>query len=224
MGHPSRKEDNLYEEYAVTLEGRVSTKTSIGSPAYYIFLKRMIDIFFSIVGIILAIPILLVTALAIKLETPGPVFFLQERVGLNGKYFNVIKLRSMGVNAEKNGAQWAQKNDPRVTKVGAFIRKTRIDEIPQLFNVLKGEMSMVGPRPERPMFTAQFNEEIPGFVRRITVKPGVTGWAQVNGGYEITPEEKLELDLFYIENQSLWMDFKVLLKTIKVVLTGNGAR
>lgn len=130
----------------------------------------------------------------------------------------------MGVNAEKNGAQWATKNDPRVTKVGAFIRKTRIDELPQLFNVLKGDMSLIGPRPERPMFTAQFNEEIPGFIDRLQVKPGITGWAQVNGGYDITPREKLELDRYYINNMSFWLDLKIILKTIKVCITGDGAR
>mgnify|MGYP001317651074 FL=1 len=172
----------------------------------------------------IAIPIILIFAVIIKLETPGPAFFLQERVGLHGKYFKVIKLRSMGVNAEKNGAQWATKNDPRVTKVGAFIRKTRIDELPQLFNVLKGDMSLIGPRPERPMFTAQFNEEIPGFIDRLQVKPGITGWAQVNGGYDITPKEKLELDRYYINNMSFWLDLKIILKTIKVCITGDGAR
>ena len=178
----------------------------------------------SLLALPIAIPIILIFAVIIKLETPGPAFFLQERVGLHGKYFKVIKLRSMGVNAEKNGAQWATKNDPRVTKVGAFIRKTRIDELPQLFNVLKGDMSLIGPRPERPMFTAQFNEEIPGFIDRLQVKPGITGWAQVNGGYDITPKEKLELDRYYINNMSFWLDLKIILKTIKVCLTGDGAR
>ncbi len=121
----------------------------------------------------------------------------------------------MRMDAEKNGAQWAQQNDPRVTKVGAFIRKTRIDELPQFINIIKGDMSIVGPRPERPNFTAQFDQEIPGFV---------TGWAQVNGGYEISPSEKLVLDIEYIENGSLAMDIKILFKTVKVVVTGDGAR
>lgn len=178
----------------------------------------------SLLALPIAIPIILIFIIIIKLETPGPVFFLQERVGLHGRYFKVIKLRSMGVDAEKNGAQWAAKNDPRVTKVGAFIRKTRIDELPQLFNVLKGDMSLVGPRPERPMFTAQFNDEIPGFIDRLQVKPGITGWAQVNGGYDITPKEKLELDRYYINNMSFWLDLKIILKTIKVCITGDGAR
>lgn len=167
--------------------------------------------------------------IAIKLETPGPAFFyLQERVGLNGKYFKVIKLRSMLIDAEKKWCPMGyKKNDKRVTKkIGSFIRKkTRIDEIPQLINVLKGEMSLVGPRPERPVFTAQFNEEIPGFINRLLVKPGLTGWAQVNGGYEITPKEKkLELDLYYIRELSVWLDLKIIMKTVNVVLTGDGAR
>ncbi|MED4972215.1 exopolysaccharide biosynthesis polyprenyl glycosylphosphotransferase [Geobacillus thermoleovorans] len=191
---------------------------------YYPYVKRFLDILLSLLALPIAIPIILIFAVIIKLETPGPAFFLQERVGLHGKYFKVIKLRSMGVNAEKNGAQWATKNDPRVTKVGAFIRKTRIDEFPQLFNVLKGDMSLIGPRPERPMFTAQFNEEIPGFIDRLQVRPGITGWAQVNGGYDITPKEKLELDRYYINNMSFWLDLKIILKTIKVCITGDGAR
>ncbi|ALF11970.1 UDP-phosphate N-acetylgalactosaminyl-1-phosphate transferase [Parageobacillus thermoglucosidasius] len=191
---------------------------------YYPYVKRFLDILLSLLALPIAIPIILIFAIIIKLETPGPAFFLQERVGLHGKYFKVIKLRSMGVNAEKNGAQWATKNDPRVTKVGAFIRKTRIDELPQLFNVLKGDMSLIGPRPERPMFTAQFNKEIPGFIDRLQVKPGITGWAQVNGGYDITPREKLELDRYYINNISFWLDLKIILKTIKVCITGDGAR
>ena len=130
----------------------------------------------------------------------------------------------MRIDAEKNGAQWAQKNDPRITKVGNFIRKTRIDEIPQLLNILKGDMGLIGPRPERPELTYQFNEEIPGFINRLVVKPGLTGWAQVNGGYEISPQEKLVWDLDYIKNRSILMDIKIILRTVKVVITGEGAR
>ncbi|WP_240189890.1 exopolysaccharide biosynthesis polyprenyl glycosylphosphotransferase [Bacillus sp. P14.5] len=192
--------------------------------SYYNFSKRIMDVILALIGLILTLPILIFFCLAIKLETPGPAFYLQERVGHNGKYFRVIKLRSMGMDAEKKGAQWAERNDPRITRIGNFIRKTRIDEIPQLINVLHGDMSMIGPRPERPMFTAQFNEDIPGFVKRLVVKPGVTGWAQINGGYEITPNEKLELDLYYIENMNLALDCKILLYTIKVVFSGEGAR
>lgn len=203
--------------------------TKLSSPIYwgntgYFFIKRVFDIILSTLGIIVSAPIILLFFILIKVETPGPAFFFQERVGLGGKYFNVIKLRSMGIDAEKNGAQWAQENDPRVTIIGSFIRKTRIDELPQLFNVFKGDMTLVGPRPERPVFTAQFNQEIPGFVMRLRVKPGITGWAQINGGYDITPKQKLELDNYYIKNMSFWMDLKILLFTVVVCLTGNGAR
>jgi lipopolysaccharide/colanic/teichoic acid biosynthesis glycosyltransferase len=162
--------------------------------------------------------------IAIKLESPGPVFYKQERVGLNGKRFEIIKLRSMRTDAEKNGPQWAAKNDPRVTRVGKFIRKTRIDELPQLINILRGDMSLIGPRPERPVFTEKFDKEIPGFKKRLLVKPGLTGWAQVNGGYEMTPAEKFELDMFYIQNQSFKMDMQILFRTVWVVVSGNGAR
>lgn len=172
----------------------------------------------------MTLPLIVIFGILIKLESEGPIFFRQERVGQHGKYFYVIKLRSMKDDAEKNGAQWAERDDPRVTKVGKFIRKTRIDELPQLWNVLKGDMSLIGPRPERPMFTAQFNNQIPVFVERLIVKPGLTGWAQVNGGYDITPREKLKYDLYYINNMNLLLDLKIILLTIKVVFTGNGAR
>ncbi len=220
----TRKVDsNLYEEYAVAIDGAFEQNHSIPQSSYQL-IKRFMDVLMALIGLIATIPILLVFCIAIKLETPGKVFYLQERVGLQGKYFKVIKLRSMGIDAEKSGAQWADKNDPRITKIGAFIRKTRIDEIPQLLNVINGDMSIIGPRPERPMFTALFNEEIPGFVERLGVKPGITGWAQVNGGYDITPKEKLNLDLYYIRNRSLSMDLKIVFKTIRIVLTGEGAR
>ena len=190
----------------------------------YPYIKRTFDIVISLIGIIIASPVILLVAVLIKIETPGPSFFLQERVGMYGKYFNVIKLRSMSIDAEKNGARWAEKNDPRITRVGRVIRKTRIDELPQLWNVLIGDMSLVGPRPERPVFTAQFNEEIPGFVERLVVKPGITGWAQINGGYDITPMEKLMLDQYYINNMSFRLDITIAFKTLWVCLSGSGAR
>lgn len=224
MGVSANRNNDFFREYAVTVETPYIAEKQKTNVTYYPYIKRLLDIILSLAALPVAIPVIILFAIIIKLETPGPAFFLQERVGLHGKYFKVIKLRSMGVNAEKNGAQWAAKNDPRVTRVGAFIRKTRIDELPQLFNVLKGDMSLIGPRPERPMFTAQFNEEIPGFIDRLQVKPGITGWAQVNGGYDISPREKLELDRYYIHNMSFWLDLKIILKTIKVCLTGDGAR
>ncbi|MBB6283137.1 sugar transferase [Geobacillus subterraneus] len=224
MGASAKQDNDLFKEYAITLDVPYIAEKKTTNVKYYLYIKRFLDIILSLLALPVAIPIIMIFAIIVKLETPGPAFFLQERVGLYGKYFKVIKLRSMTVNAEKNGAQWAVKNDPRVTKVGGFIRKTRIDELPQLFNVLKGDMSLIGPRPERPMFTAQFNEEIPGFIDRLQVRPGITGWAQVNGGYDITPREKLELDRYYIEHMSFWLDLKIILKTIKVCLTGDGAR
>lgn len=196
----------------------------IGGSSLYAATKRLGEIIFSIGLLLFTLPVLVITAILIKLESPGPIFYKQERNGLGGRLFSVIKFRSMRIDAEKNGPQWAKKHDSRVTRVGQFIRKTRIDELPQLINVLRGEMSLIGPRPERPMFTEQFDKEIPGFKKRLLVKPGVTGWAQVNGGYDITPEEKLKLDMYYIEKQSLSLDIKILLKTVWVVISGNGAR
>lgn len=190
----------------------------------YSYFKRLTDIVLALLGLIISFPIILLFIFLIKLESPGPAFYFQKRVGLNGKYFDIVKLRSMRIDAEKNGAQWAEKNDNRITKTGSFIRKTRIDELPQFFNILTGDMSLIGPRPERPVFTAQFNEEIPGFINRLKVKPGLTGWAQINGGYDISPEEKLKLDCFYIENMGFLLDIKILFRTIIVCVTGNGAR
>ncbi|KYZ67500.1 sugar transferase [Bacillus sp. GZT] len=190
----------------------------------YLGLKYSMDFIFSLIGLIGLAPVILMFSLFIMLESPGPPFYFQERLGKNGKKFNVIKLRSMRADAEKNGAKWAEKNDTRVTKIGQFIRKTRIDELPQLFNILKGDMTLVGPRPERPVFTEKFEKEIPGFRNRLKVKPGLTGWAQVNGGYEITPKEKLDLDIVYINNASIKLDIKIMVLTVRVVFTGEGAR
>ncbi|MCC0631266.1 MULTISPECIES: sugar transferase [Clostridioides] len=186
--------------------------------------QRVMDLVLSILGLVVGLPLIAIFGILIKIEDKGPITYKQERLGKCGRRFYIYKLRSMRTDAEKFGAQWAEKDDPRITKVGKFIRKTRIDEIPQLFNILKGDMGLIGPRPERPNFTVQFNEEIPGFINRLAIKPGLTGWAQVNGGYEITPEEKLKEDIYYIKNRSILLDFKILFKTVKVVLTGDGAR
>lgn len=191
---------------------------------FYDIFSRILDILLSLSGLTIGIPLIIIFGVLVKLEDGGPIIYKQERLGKDGKMFNLYKIRSMRIDAEKFGVQWAQNNDPRVLRVGKFIRKTRIDEIPQLFNILKGDMSIVGPRPERPMFTMQFNEEIEGFINRLVVKPGLTGLAQVNGGYEMTPEEKLEWDVKYIENRSNLLDIKIILKTIKIILTGYGAR
>lgn len=191
---------------------------------FYDIFSRILDILLSLLGLTIGIPLIMIFGMLVKLEDGGPIIYKQERLGKDGKIFNLYKIRSMRIDAEKFGVQWAQNNDPRVLKVGRFIRKTRIDEIPQLFNILKGDMHIVGPRPERPMFTMQFNEEIEGFVNRLSVKPGLTGLAQVNGGYEMTPEEKLEWDVKYIKNRSNLLDIEIILKTIKIILTGYGAR
>ncbi len=190
--------------------------------------KRVFDIVFSLLLIMLSAPIMLVAAILIKLDSRGPVFYRQERVGQNGGTFMVAKFRSMRTDAEQDGKpRWASAQDDRVTRVGNVIRKLRIDELPQLFNVLKGEMSLVGPRPERPYFVEQLTREIPYFAVRHSVKPGVTGWAQVRYQYGSTVEdsqEKLQYDLYYVKNHSLFLDLVVMFETVGVVLTGKGAR
>ncbi|PFB95604.1 UDP-phosphate N-acetylgalactosaminyl-1-phosphate transferase [Bacillus cereus] len=216
--------DNLAREYHRSASDTQVIQIESNQSKVYLGIKYILDIMFSLIGLLVLGPVILMFSILIMLESPGAPFYLQERLGLKGKKFRVIKLRSMRNDAEKNGAKWAEKNDPRITKIGVFIRKTRIDELPQLFNILKGDMSLVGPRPERPMFTEKFEQEIPGFKKRLKVKPGLTGWAQVNGGYEITPKEKLDLDVYYIKNASIILDFKIIIRTVKVVITGDGAR
>ncbi|MDM4764858.1 TIGR03013 family XrtA/PEP-CTERM system glycosyltransferase [Pelomonas sp. SE-A7] len=190
--------------------------------------KRIFDVLFSSAILLLSLPLMLVTALAIRFESRGPVLYRQERVGLNGEVFEVIKFRSMRTDAEKDGKpRWATLNDDRVTRVGKFIRKVRIDELPQLLNVLRGEMSLVGPRPERQFFVDDLVTKIPYYAVRHSVKPGVTGWAQVRYEYGSTIEdsvEKLQYDLYYVKNHTLFLDLLILLETVAVVLTGKGAR
>ncbi len=187
--------------------------------------KRVIDLLAAFLLCTVAIPVGLITALAIKLESPGPVFYKQRRTGQYNDEFEVIKFRSMRSDAEKSGAQWAIQNDTRVTKVGNFIRKTRIDELPQIINILKGEMSIVGPRPEREVFIAKLEKEIPYYRFRHAVKPGVTGLAQVSYPYGASVEDavwKHKYDIYYIKHHSTLLDIKILLKTVKVVLFGMG--
>jgi sugar transferase (PEP-CTERM system associated) len=190
--------------------------------------KRVFDLFSASILLLLAAPVMLVTAVFIKLESPGPLFYRQERTGQNGRSFSIAKFRSMRNDAEKDGKPvWAAANDSRVTRVGAVIRRLRIDELPQLFNVLVGDMSLVGPRPERPYFVEQLTQEIPFYALRHSVKPGVTGWAQVRYPYGATVEdsqEKLQYDLYYVKNHTLFLDLVVLMETVGVVLTGKGAR
>lgn len=192
-------------------------------------LSRLFDIVASLTILILTSPVLLITAFLIALEDgfKEPIFYRQERVGKNGQRFQLLKFRSMQVNAEKNGAQWASKNDARVTRIGKFIRKVRIDELPQILNILKGDMRLVGPRPERPEFVHKLSESIEMYSQRHSVKPGLAGWAQLKYPYGATEEdayEKLQYDLFYIKNANLVMDFFILLQTVEVVLFGKGAR
>lgn len=192
------------------------------------FSKRVFDVLTSTTLLILAAPVMLITALAIKFESPGPVIYKQERVGRAGRTFMCLKFRSMRADAEKDGvARWATKNDSRITRVGAIIRKTRIDELPQLISVLRGEMSMVGPRPERPSFVKQLQEQIPFYDVRHSIKPGVTGWAQVRYRYGSTIDDarkKHQFDLYYVKNNSLLLDFKILVETVSVVLFREGAQ
>lgn len=192
------------------------------------YTKRLFDILVSIIMLILCSPIMMLAALAVVLESAGvgPVFFRQERVGKNGEIFEVIKFRSMRVDAEKDGvARWATQNDSRITLVGGFLRKTRIDELPQLINVLRGDMSFVGPRPERPVFVQDLSRKVPFFAMRHRVNPGITGWAQIRYPYGASVEDaqhKLQYDLYYIKNYSLFLDITILLQTIQVILWGQG--
>jgi sugar transferase (PEP-CTERM system associated) len=189
--------------------------------------ERTFDVIASSLLLLLTSPIMILTALAIVIESGFPVFYRQKRVGLRGRHFDVIKFRSMRVDAEKNGAVWAKAGDPRVTRVGAVIRTLRIDELPQILNVLKDDMSFVGPRPERPEFVAQLSESIPYYSERHWVKPGITGWAQLcypYGASERDALEKLQYDLYYVKNHSLLFDIMVLAQTAEVVLLGKGAR
>lgn len=194
----------LTREYSLSMEQR--------------FFKRTIDIAGALILLTITSPIMLITAIIIKLYDGGPVLYKQVRCTINRKEFRIMKFRSMRTDAEKDGvARLAQKNDNRITPIGKFIRKCRVDELPQLFNILKGDMSFIGPRPERPEIIAQYMEVMPEFVYRMKVKAGLAGFAQVYGKYNTSPYDKLKLDLTYIENYSLWMDIKLMLLTLKIL-------
>lgn len=190
-------------------------------------LKTVFDMVISVLVVALGLPVWLAVAVAIRVDSRGPVFYRQKRVGKGGHPFRIFKFRSMVQDAEKlSGPVWADRDDPRVTRVGRFIRRTRLDEIPQFLNVLRGEMSVVGPRPERPKFVEELVRTYPFYPKRLTVKPGITGWAQVKLEYDTSIEdvgEKLKYDFYYIENQSLFLDLEILVRTVVVVLTGAGA-
>jgi sugar transferase (PEP-CTERM system associated) len=232
---------HIIEEVAATYErvcGRVCLKEirpselifsgELGPRPQNLFYQRLSNMIVAVGGLVLSSPVMLLTALAVRLSSPGPVLYRQARVGLDGAIFTLYKFRSMRADAEAGtGAVWAQKDDPRVTPVGRFIRRVRFDELPQLYNVLKGEMSIVGPRPERPEFVKALNEQIPYYRQRHCVRPGITGWAQVNYKYGDTLEDtisKLEYDLYYIKNMSLALDNYIIFHTLKAMLLTRGAQ
>lgn len=197
---------------------------TVKSKPIYESLSRLFDIVASFAVLLIGLPFVLLTAFAIKIEDRGPVMYVQNRTGKDGKEFKIYKVRSMCVNADKVGSSETDVDDERITKVGKFARKTRIDEIPQLLNILKGDMKIIGPRPLVPDQIQEFTHENPEFINRLIIKPGLTGLAQVNGGNDMGPEEKLQYDLGYIKHRGLIIDFKILIKTVLVVLTGDGAR
>ncbi|HZS41120.1 MAG TPA: exopolysaccharide biosynthesis polyprenyl glycosylphosphotransferase [Polyangia bacterium] len=198
-----------------------------GRPAWLLLARRAVSLAAAVVLSVLALPILVIAAILIKLDSRGPLFYTQERVGAQGRNFQMLKFRTMQVGAETKGAVWAQRNDPRVTRVGKWLRRFRVDELPQIINVLKGEMNIVGPRPERPEFVAKLRTQIPYYDLRALVPPGITGWAQIRYPYAASLEEareKLQYDLFYVKHLSVLLDLVILFHTAKVVLFGRGAR
>lgn len=209
---------NLAEEHLEIVDSGIQKKYS------YKLLKRFLDVVLSVTLIGITSPIIILALIIVYLQDFNNPVFIQKRVGIGNKEFKMYKIRSMIKNAESEGAKWADINDCRITKFGKFVRKTRIDELPQLFNIIKGDMSLIGPRPEREIFYRKFEKDMPNFRDRLKVKPGLTGWAQVNGGYNIGPNEKLELDLYYIENFGFKIESKIMIKTIRVIVTGYGAR
>ena len=220
------------------LTGRVSLRAV--KPSWFVFsdgfhrskwidlLKRVLDLAAGAIGLAISMPIMILVAVVVRLESKGPIIFRQTRVGRMGKCFEVLKFRSMSNDAEKtNGAQWASENDPRVTRIGRFLRKYRLDELPQFVNVIRGEMSFVGPRPERPCFVEELRKTIPYYDERHSVRPGITGWAQVQYAYGASIEDafnKLEYDLFYLQNMSLTFDLAIIFRTVQIVIGGHGGR
>ncbi|MEZ5395111.1 MAG: exopolysaccharide biosynthesis polyprenyl glycosylphosphotransferase [Bryobacterales bacterium] len=188
--------------------------------------KRLVDLVLSSIGLVCSLPIMALTAAAVKLDSRGPALFRQRRLGLNGQTFELMKFRTMREDAEADGvARWAEENDPRLTRIGGFLRKYRFDELPQFINVIRGQMSFVGPRPERPEFVERLRKTIPYYDERLTMRPGITGWAQVCYPYGATEEDalrKLEYDLFYLKNVSILFDIAIVFQTIKIILTGRG--
>ncbi len=225
QSEPLNNGDGVILPYECSGEYFIESLGVIPRKPVYSFIKRLFDIVASACAlVVLAIP-MLVIGVAVRCTSPGRALYRQERLGKDGKPFLMVKFRSMREDAETDGAQWSQgDDDPRITGVGAFLRKSRLDELPQFWCVLTGKMTLVGPRPERQVFYDKFEEYIHGFRERLKVKPGITGLAQVNGGYNLKPEEKICFDVEYIRSRSVWLDFKIMLKTIKVVLRGDGAK
>lgn len=211
-------------EYTFESSAVVSTVRRRKTRSYYYVTKRFLDIGLCVLAALITLPLMPIVMLAVMIDSPGPIIYKQERLGKNGKPFIIYKFRSMFMDAEKNGATWAQTNDPRITRVGKLLRCLRLDELPQILNILKGEMSIVGPRPERELFYDKFSNELPEFRDRLKVMPGLTGWAQVNGGYELSPEQKLQFDLYYINQMNMLLDLKCIIYTIRVVLRKEGVR
>ena len=213
---------DVREESVATEEIRRASK--VNTKKSYLICKRIFDIMTSVLAILVLLVPMAIVALLIVIEDPGPVFYSQERLGKNGKPFQIHKFRSMCVGAEKNGPQWARTEDPRCTKVGKVIRRWHIDELPQLWNVLVGEMSIVGPRPEREHFYQVFEQELPNYRERLLVDQGLTCIGQVNGCYDLTPAKRIDYDIDYIEKQTFWMDMKCILQTFRVICNHKGAR
>ena len=212
--------DEIKPSWLIFSDGFRASRLTRGS-------KRIVDLALAAAGLVLAAPLMLLTALAVRLESPGPVLYRQERVGENGRIFTLCKFRSMRTDAENGTPIWAKEKDDRVTRIGRFLRLTRLDELPQLWNVLRGDMSFVGPRPERPFFVEQLAAVIPFYMERHAVKPGVTGWAQVKYRYGSSVEdamEKLRYDLYYIKHLSIVFDLTIVADTVKVILSGKGAK
>ena len=206
--------DKTYQIEAVSPSGGI----------FYRLVKRIFDILISLVAGIILFPVLLIIGLLIRIDSPGKAIYVQERIGKNSKPFRMLKFRTMVEDAEQGTPVWADTNDPRCTRLGKKLRECRIDELPQLWNIFVGDMSVIGPRPERQCFYDQFETYIHGFSNRLAVKPGLTGLAQVNGGYDLLPEEKIVYDMEYIKKRTVWMDIKILCKTVKVICKKEGVK